>query len=150
MKTVTKEQVKKALNNRTKEDILNELFPPEFKAGEWVIGWHSKSTPDNFHEKAWQIEEIKGKYVYRVGLEGYNTEIDNIRHATPEEIESATWKEGELYRVKKERGWCLRVSANVVGHFYIYGYYDGQPIPCKTYEKIQTCSCGFCVKKKEG
>lgn len=149
MKTVTKEQVYKALyNNCQKEDILNELFPPEFKAGEWVVGWHNHIHVDDRHKKAWKIYMVKDGSAYMV--DSTNTCIENIRHATPEEIEAATWKEGELYRVKKDGGWCVRVASPIVGHFYAYGYYEGRVTPWEDYEKLNTCSCGFCVKEKEG
>lgn len=71
---------------------------PKFKVGDWVIGWHSEYSLGSYHKKAWKIGYIAGKYVYVAGTT-YNTEITDIRHATPEEIEetkSKTFKVGNF------------------------------------------------------
>lgn len=157
MKTVTKEQLEKVLKSNqgcftyqgAEDDIINELFP-EFKAGEWVVGWHNEGHPNKLHEKAWQIEKVDDTYAHPVGIYDSETGLCDIRHATPEEIEAATWKEGELYRVHDTCNWLVRVSAEKVGEFYLSGAYDGLTFKYDKYEKINTCRCGFCVKEKEG
>jgi hypothetical protein len=143
------EQQEQNIKSGVKEDILNELFP-EFKARDWVVGWHSEKHSDELHKKAWQVRKVDCMYIYPVGLNSVMTYPKYIRHATPEEIEAATWKEGELYRVHDTCNWLVRVSAEKVGEFYLSGAYDGLTFEYDKYEKLNTCSCGFCVKEKEG
>jgi hypothetical protein len=62
---------------------------PEFKVGDWVVGWHVDCI--DYRTKAWEIGKIDGGYV-NVKDTDHNTGIKQIRHATPEEIEAAKTK----------------------------------------------------------
>jgi hypothetical protein len=156
MKTVTKEQVEKALNNNCmKEDMLNELFP-EFKAGDYLTpierntGMAARTGCVCLVEHNTETGQVIVKWISETSQHDGDYHYSNFRHATPEEIESATWKEGELYRVNTGGDCWVRVSSKSVGWFYNGGRYEGVCTYYDKYEKINTCRCGFCVKEKEG
>lgn len=140
-KTVTKEEVERALDKlkytkAVKEEILNELFPPEYRVGDWVIGWHNGNKYKN---KAWQIGGFRDSTGSVIPKQEPNwaTGIEDIHHATPEEIAEATWEEGKEYRVWNANGVKLvRVASDMVGHFYIDGNYSGGTHHYDKYEKL--------------
>lgn len=139
-KKVTKEEVERVLNlyicNLQRVDnIINELFPPEFdpKAGEWVISDH----------KDWKIGAVKLDDVNGFAFISNRITWDRrlcfgelTRHATPEEIAAAEWEEGKPYKVMWNNEWHLRVSADKVGHFYNHGKFKGSTSDYHKYEKL--------------
>jgi hypothetical protein len=151
--TVTKEQVEKALyNNCQKEDILNELFPPKFKAGDYLTPIDDDTLMCATRGCVCLVNSLSKDYVNvewisETDQHDGNYYLSRFRHATPEEIEAATWKEGELYKVLHQ---YVRISAKTVGEFYNNGAYKGGTSKFDIYEKLNTCRCGFCVKEKEG
>jgi hypothetical protein len=60
----------------------------------------------------------------------------NLRHATPEEIAAAEWEEGKPYKVWIDADWAVRISADEVGSFYVYGYSNGVKEKFNKYEKL--------------
>jgi len=70
-----------------KVEVKSEVKPdPEFKVGDWVIGWHHNDS--YFHKIPWKISKISecGIRVYQEGEGIWYTSKSNIRHATPEEV----------------------------------------------------------------
>jgi len=142
-KTVTKAEVERVLKNEighatsSIRDILNELFPPEFKVGDWVVGWH---FDHKYRENAWQIGGFKKGNAFFVPKEepNWSTGIEDIRHATPEEIAAAEWEEGKPYRVWNGciPAWQVKISAEKVGHFYWDGQFEGVSSENSKYEKL--------------
>jgi len=152
-KTVTKKEVERVLKQYltpiTKEPILNELFPPEFRVGDYFI-CHARPTQSVVRNCDWvgSMDALVGK-VMKVGniyLDGDIEDKENgwswahewIRHATPEEIAEATWEKGKEYRVWNDCGEKLvRVASNRVGWFYTDGCYIGNTTGIYTkYEKL--------------
>lgn len=78
--------------------VLDIWFEPvydiEFKTGDWVIGWHCKGTNEKYDKIAWQVgiifQTIDGHYVRPKKNLNNSTGLEDIRKATPEEIENAT------------------------------------------------------------
>jgi len=140
-KTVTKEEVERVLDKYLvafdePEKILNELFPPEFKVGDWVVGWgHDHSIYDR-HKVAWRIGQVNGDKVHPSNNLSGETQIENIRHATPEEIAASEWEEGKPYKVRIGGDWMVRISADKVGRFYNNGYFEGCIFKNDKYEKL--------------
>lgn len=86
--------------------VLDLWFEPvyeeKFKVGDWVIGWFQK-TDNNYHNIAWEIGEIDGKYVYpKKGNGIHNTRISSIRKATEEEIRKAKYPDISIIGYKAE------------------------------------------------
>ena len=139
-KKVTRKEVERALRKYSEKDwkdaILNELFPPEFKVGDWVVGWH---FDHKYRENAWQIGGFKKGNAFVVPKEkpNWSTGIEDVRHATPEEIAAAEWEEGKPYKV-----WIdndveeVRISADKVGYFYSCAMFEGDVHKWKNYEKL--------------
>jgi len=141
-KTVTKEEVERVVGKYTRvsqnERILNELFPPEFKVGDWV-----KVTAGTSIES----KELDGKVVKltRVGIGNVSAEttdilagmhFNEVRHATPEEIAAAEWEEGKPYKIWYYDEWRVRVAAKEVGCFYLDGSFEGPIRKHDKYEKL--------------
>jgi len=139
-KTVTKEEVERVLklyicNSQRVDNILNELFPPDFepKSGDWVISDH----PD------WKIGAVRLDDVNRLEFMSNRIAWDRrssfgelTRHATPEEIAAAEWEEGKPYKVWIDECWKLRVSSATIGNFYLNGLFEGKSMEWDKYEKL--------------
>ena len=139
MTTVTKEQVEQVLEKKLPKSvghdevqaILNELFPPDFKIGDWVV-W--RLSNDKAPYKILSIEPFKVNH--RFGSYGNSFDFDNIRHATPEEIAAATWDANKPYKVWIEDKEAVRISSDEVGRFYACGYFGGGCFTHEKYEKL--------------
>jgi len=59
---------------------------PEYKIGDWVIGWHCY-IEEGYHCKAWQIYDIDKEYL--CPKKDYATNKFNVKKATEEEIKAA-------------------------------------------------------------
>ena len=141
-KKVTKEEVERVfLNNfpiidRIKlKKSLNELFHPEFRVRDWVVGWHNNR--EGLRDNAWQIElfDKHGQAVPN-GKKGYGTTIECLRHATSEEIAAAEWEGGKPYKVWREGEPIVYISSDKVGFFYGSGRFDGRSYEYDKYEKL--------------
>lgn len=88
--------VDSCIQNLKKAGVLDIWFEPvyevplKFKVGDWVIGWHSDS-PKYKKNAVWKIKEIvlRNDIYYASPETGYLTGMDDIRLATPAEIEDA-------------------------------------------------------------
>jgi len=158
MKTVTKEEVERVFKEHSSDFtfqgadkmILNELFPPEFKVDQYAIRiWPSgKETLGKVVFKNgqlyWQCEESyegeggveKGGWYGLVSNYTNGKSSSKLRHATPEEIAEAEWKEGAVYKVYSGSGWYVRIASDMVGWFYCNGRVEGSTTEYTTYEKI--------------
>jgi hypothetical protein len=133
-KKVTKEELGQALLKvlgqsvpySRHEEILNELFPPDFKVGDKVI----VIPTGNLRE----IESFEDNKVWLTNRSW--TRKDGLRHATPEEIAEAEWEEGAVYKVERGDAWVVRVASDKVGWFYYDGAFEGKTTKYNTYEKI--------------
>ena len=154
-KKVTKEEVERVLNlyicyTQRVDNILNELFPPEFKVGDWVVRiWPSgKETLGKavfeHGDLYWKCEEeykheggvSKGQPYGKISNYKGGWNGSKLRHATPEEIAAAEWEEGKEYRVWEDKMKLVRVSSSRVGYFYENGRYDGNDVRYSKYEKL--------------
>jgi len=150
-KKVTKEEVERIVEKYTsvtqKDRILNELFPLEFKVGDWVLtsfranGWGS--FPHEVNNMILQIESIvnenfpKGIETTVIFTSGVKTNIKEIkRHATPEEIAISEWEEGRECIVWDGSLKLVRVSSSRVGYFYEGGRYSGNDVKFSKYDFI--------------
>ena len=146
MKTVTKEEVERValrhINGVIVDKILNELFPPEFKVGDWVVcpekpsdtfkyGWDSDM--DDLIGEALEVSSFKHGALVAAG---WIWSTKWVRHATHEEIAAAEWEEGAVYKVWFANGCAVRISTNKVGEFYSSGFYDGDTVKYDKYEKL--------------
>ncbi len=68
---------------------------PEYKVGDIVVGWHNEIN-ENIHNTPWKIGRLMDEYVYPDGYDDWNTGLDNIRHATPEEIQVYNTRQFEI------------------------------------------------------
>ena len=141
-KKVTKEEVERVLEQYltpiTKEPILNELFPPEFKVGDkvMVIGKRSIEAR-SLNGDVVELKTVSNNTVSTYVEMHYGMHFNEVRHATPEEIAAAEWEEGKPYKVWGANGEKLiRISAETVGMFYSFGGYSGNTIKYDKYEKI--------------
>jgi hypothetical protein len=131
-KTVTREEVEKALFNEFKGDyhkscvkILNELFgePYEPKVGDWVVIGEDNDFSVN---KSGDIGIVTHTYETYCRVDcsrnssANNHNPENLRPATEEEIKRAQWKEGEVYEVWPDGEWrrYLRFSSVDYGTFW--------------------------------
>lgn len=109
--------VSEDLLNRAKSEasitqlkLINYIFKPEFKVGDWII------CPEAKEPKASQIIATDGLY-YRTTETLHNSYLlgfskkDSLRLATPEEIERSQIKEGDLVWVTDTKNhWGLAVA----------------------------------------
>lgn len=102
------DQAKKDANS-TQLNLINRIFKPKFKVGDWII------CPDAENPEASQIITTDGLY-YRTTENLHNSNLlgfsknDNLRLATPEEIERSQIKDGDLVWVKDKAhaNWTIR------------------------------------------
>ena len=145
-KKVTKAEVERALSNlrlvsdKLAGEILNELFPPEFKVGDKVM---VTKIPESDH---WICDDERRLFTLKGGIESgfYGTRGSGdmhglkgceFRHATPEEIAAAEWESGKPYKVWDDGKEALvRISSDEVGLFYRYGLFSGG---CHAYDKYE-------------
>jgi hypothetical protein len=145
-KTVTKEEVERVLEQYltpiTKEWILNELFPTEFKVGDWVVcpvkpsdpskyGWDSDM--DDLIGEALEVSSFKHGALVAAG---WIWSTKWVRHATHEEIAAAEWEEGRECVVWDGSLKLVRVSSSRVGYFYESGMYSGNEVKFSKYDFI--------------
>jgi len=146
-KTVTKEEVERVFKENTaafvyegaEKEILNELFPPEFKVGDWVVIGKDNDYYVNKSGEIGRITKLK-----KISCEvdcghsslGNSHNYCNLRHATPEEIAAAEWEEGEVYIVWLGEIEAVRVASSEVGRFYQNGEFKGKTLKHDKYEKL--------------
>jgi hypothetical protein len=147
-KTVTKEEVERVLQSKLPskyysemESILNELFPPEFKAGDYLTPIETNGTLSANTGDICIVDSIDAKYVYvewitsvRKVKVGYGR--FNFRHSTPEEIAADEWEEGKGYKVWFGEIEAVRVASSEVGRFYPNGEFKGKTLKGDKYEKL--------------
>jgi len=120
------------------QELLNELFPPEFKVGDKVMVT-SKRTAESkkLYGKVVELKNVTTNTVSTYTTMTHGMFFDEVRHATPEEIAAAEWEEGKVYRVWDSNGVKrVRVSSNKVGKFYTHGCYEGNTNHYDKYEKL--------------
>jgi len=126
---------------KSKEEILNELFPPEFKVGDKVM---VTKIPESNH---WICNTNRRLFTLEGGIENgfygtggaghmYGLEGCEFRHATPEEIAAAEWEEGNPYKLMHANDEEVCISANEVGQFYKEGRFKGDTFKHDKYEKL--------------
>jgi len=149
MKTVTKEEVERVFKEyssafafqEAKQVILNELFPPEFKVGDWVVVLEADEFYFNSEQGvAKKIVEVysdlsETRYLLKF-KDGSTHSYTDIRHATPEEIAAATWEANKPYKVWSGNYCRVRMSSDEVGMFYADGTFHGKTIHYENYEKL--------------
>jgi len=81
---------------RATPEEIEEFYKEEFKVGDVVVGWHTAFT--DFHNNPWEIRKIDSdNFVYpKCDKSAWCTGIEDIRKATPEEIEEFNKKENEF------------------------------------------------------
>lgn len=149
MKTVTKEEVERVFKENAasfvyegaEKEILNELFQPEFKVGDWVVVLETDEFYFNSeYGVAKQIVEIYSQFSpirYELKFrDGSTNNYTDMRHATPEEIAAATWEANKPYKVYDHGRETVYISAEEIGHFYKHGWFDGKKIQFDKYEKL--------------
>jgi len=148
-KTVTKEEVKEALKGKipfkeTTDEILNELFPPEFdpKVGEYYklkSEFGDVVKVESLDDSGWfWSPDLFNPYMDDSYSKNYhNPHLVIERNATPEEIATAEWEEGKPYKVWIHEEWRLRVSSGEVGYFYLDGKFEGRDCKWNEYEKLR-------------
>ena len=142
-KKVTKEEVERVLNlyicyTQRVDNILNELFPPEFKVGDWVKVKAGVSIESNdLDGKVVKLTRVGSKYVSAEKTDRLaGMHFNEVRHATPEEIAAAEWEEGKPYKVWREGEAIVYISSEKVGFFYGSGRFEGKSYKFEKYEKL--------------
>lgn len=110
------------LENGDTVKVSLELVKPQFKVGDWVIGWFTRHS--EYKDQAWEIGGITPKgYIIPKKNSGHNCETKNIRLATEEEIKAANvFPDGTpcLVRDYDSNMWRLNYS-NGKGQWYANG-----------------------------
>ncbi len=71
-----------------------------FKAGDWVIGWHGEYQ--DYKTKAWKIHHISGdnEYVHPTISDDIATGVEDIRYAKPSQIPKIITKQQKEQLIK--------------------------------------------------
>lgn len=108
------------------DDIFGE-DKPQFKVGDWVIGWHHPNP--TYQDKVWEIGDINPRgYFIPKNSPGYTCSSQWLRLATEEEIKAANvFPDGTPCLVTEcpQESWTLRY-ANGKGGFYKTGRKSGE------------------------